>query len=819
MEDKTTPCEDELAYINSKEEHNALNDSAWFEEQTFFPIDDSAFTIVGHGRITWQIDHFNGTQEEPNSETIMRSPIFNVGGYDWRIKFYPKGHNTDFLSVYLECVTMQSLDFAEDEEMDQPPFPLLKDSDDPKIKMRRSIAAQVSVVVYNPNEPRTYELKTDAHRFSKQSADYGWRYFAHREDFHFRRHGQRQALLRDDKLSFAAYVRVIEDPTGCMWEHDDDGSFENVVTSTGLRPFAGQTPLLAGILPLLHFAPFRDYLIQYKKSTVMACQLQSILHKLFTRTKSERYGRHDHLDQADAITWMRKVSRMLREECDDPAAITELIGNLDVESGAAVRGDRLQTKECKSIQEAIDKRSKPIATPKLLTLELYRQEFDRKKRKWEKLGNKVEVEQTIQVAGRSYTLCACITHCGDLQSNKHNVYVKPGNAGNWYAYEDRKVTVMTRKQAVDVHEGITAADSTDGRHDSPFAGFHHRGVLDNEIIYAVMYVRDDTQEHAFRGDKYEAWQVPDAIEHSRPSTAYATQQTVGIAPKGEESDLPLRVEPERLEQESHDRQAHVEEMLAEVRHATPDWPLTDEEGDVVMSDADDDETQNAINMENLAASTYLAQLPTTPSYAHKWHVTFDCIGRDYYSGQMYVVHHGIPRLDINANTGSRLGSEYHGEGHLITMGGDEYTGTFENGQQAGYGKMVYSATGDLYEGNWEQGQHHGQGKLTEAASGNVFEGGWKDGKKHGQFVMRGTVTEEDKEVCTICYVEKITTAFYDCGHVIACKDCAARVDNCVSTLPFTALCKTNDANGRIQPVCRRRVVGRLQIYGVKMILE
>ncbi|KAK5135960.1 hypothetical protein LTR08_004418 [Meristemomyces frigidus] len=747
VEDKSTPCEDEVTYINSKEEHHALDDSAWFEEQTFFPIDDAAFTTPGSGRTIWQIDHFNGTKEEPNNEEIMRSPVFHVGGYDWQIKFYPRGHNTDFLSVYLECVTMQSPEFAEYEEMDQPPFPLLNDHQDPKIKMRHSIAAQVSVVIYNPNEPRTYELKTDAHRFSKQSADYGWRYFTHREDFHFRRHGQRQALLRDDKLAFAAYVRVIKDPTGCMWEHDDDGSFENVVLSTGLRPFAGQTPLLAGILPLLHFAPFRDYLVQYEKTTVMAYELQSILHKLFTRTKSELYGKHDQLDQADAITWMRKVSRMLREECGNPAAVTELIGNLDVESGAAVRSNRLQTKDCKSIQDAINKRTTPFETPMLLTLELQRQEFDRTKRKWKKLTNKVEVEQTIRVADTWYTLCACITHCGDLQSNKHNVYVKPGEYGNWYAYEDRKVTVMTRKQAVDVHEGIEAGAATDGRRDSPFAGFHQQGVTDDEIIYAVLYVRSDMGNYAFRKSKYEAWQVPEAIRLCRPfPVQLESQQSVGGAPQGEGSDLPLRVEQERFDQELRDRQTHEDELLAEGRHATPDWPLTDEEGDVVMSDVDDDESQSAINVENLAASTYLAKIPTTPSYNHKWHVTFDCIGRDYYSGQM-------------------LGSNYHGEGHLITMGGDEYTGTFDGGQRAGYGSMVYSATGDLYEGYWENGQHHGQGKLTEAVSGNVFEGGWKDGKKHGQFVMRGTVTEEDKGVCTICYVEKINTAFYDCGHM------------------------------------------------------
>ncbi|KAK4540943.1 hypothetical protein LTR36_008451 [Oleoguttula mirabilis] len=778
VEDESTPCEDELAYIASKEEHDALKDRAWFEEQTYFPLYDSAFKAAGSGRIIWQIDRFNGTKEEPNNEYIMRSPVVHVGGYDWRIKFFPRGNNTDHLSVYLECVTMQTPEFEEYEELERPPFPYLKGSDGAKIRKRRSIAAQVSVAMFNPYEPRSCEFKSDAHRFSKQSADYGWRYFTHREDFHLRRHGQRQAILRDDQLAFCAYIRVVDDPTGCMWEHDDDGSYESVVLATGLRPFACQSPLLAGVIPLLHFAPFRNFLLQYKDVTRMAYELQRFLYKMFTRTSSQSYGRRTESEQADAITWLRKVSRMLREESADPAAVTEMIGNLDAESGAAVRSNRLATKDCRSIQEAVNKHPTPLKKPMLLTLELHRQEFDRKERKWNKLTNKVEVDDVIQVGETWYNLYAITTHCGDLQSNKHSVYVRPGRFGtNWYAYEDCKVTAVTRKQAVVAHQGVDK--DADQRHDSPFAGFHDRALADDEVIYAVMYIRNDMASVACAPYKEEAWDVPEAIEQHKDFPEPHEKQPTCTSER-EESDLPLRAEQERFERELQARAAHAAELLAEAGAATPEWPLTDEEGDVVMSDVDDDASQHSINLENLAASTYLAKIPTTPSYTHKWHVTFDCLGRDYYSGQM-------------------LGSDYHGEGHLIAMNGDEYTGSFSRGKQQGVGRMVYASTSNIYEGEWHDGQHHGHGMLTEAANGNVFEGGWENGKKHGQFVLKGSVTEEDKSCCTICYANEITTAFYDCGHVVACKDCAARMDNC--------------------PICRRRVVGRLQIYGVKMTLE
>jgi hypothetical protein len=65
--------------------------------------------------------------------------------------------------------------------------------------------------------------------------------------------------------------------------------------------------------------------------------------------------------------------------------------------------------------------------------------------------------------------------------------------------------------------------------------------------------------------------------------------------------------------------------------------------------------------------------------------------------------------------------------------------------------------------------------------------------------LRGTVTEDDKGCCQICYSRKMNTAFYECGHVVACKECAAQIEDC--------------------PVCRKRVLARLELYGVKVSME
>ncbi|KAK0911268.1 hypothetical protein LTR02_003484 [Friedmanniomyces endolithicus] len=776
VEDKSEPCEDEMVYIESRAatEHSATEET-FFEEQTFFELDDKNLKALSSGRIEWLIERFNGTKEEPNKEQVMRSPIVSVGGYDWRIVFYPKGNSTEFLSLYLECVTMQKPEFAEFETFEQPPFPFLAGENTDTIKKRRSVAAQISVVMYNPAEPRTYDFKMDAHRYSKHSADYGWRYLAHRDEFHMRRHGQRQALLRNDTLAFKAYIRVIDDPTSCIWAHDNSERFKDSLLTSSLRPFAGQLPHLAALIPLLHFQPFRALITQHRDVTNTVYKLQTLLWKLYSRTHSVGYGRRpENVETTDAVSRLRAVRDALGKEVDEDV-LGKLLGSLDPEKGALVSSNRLQTKTCSSIQEAINKHATPIATPVLLAVELQRQGFDPVARKWSKLTNRVEVDQFLTVDTQLYELYSVATHCGDLHSNKHNVYIKPSSRDiRWYAYEDRRVTAKTHKGAVEDHEGVDSNGAEkDKRRDSPCS--HTSDLAEGEVIYVAMYVRHDFHPQHNLLAKEEAWDVPEDIRKGLDLPKQKESKRA-LTEAEEAADMPFRVEQDRFEQELRDNEA----MQAALGPSTPDWPLTDEEGDTVMSDAEDDPPPHASQTPDMTASLTLTHIPTKPSICRKWHATIDSLGHDYYRGSMF-------------------GDKYQGQGHLVSMSGDEYIGAFYQGKQEGHGKMVYALTGNVYEGQWLAGQHHGHGTLTEVATGNVFEGGWREGKKHGQFVLRGLVTEEDRGLCTICYEREMTTAFYDCGHVLACRECAARIDNC--------------------PICRRRVVGRLQLFGVKMTLE
>lgn len=772
-EDKSVPCKDELAYISSREEHSAVDHSYW-EKETFFDPDDPEITPIESGRIDWLVEKYNGTKDGPNLESIMRSPIISIGGCDWRIKFYPKGNNTDYLSVYLECVTMQSSDFEETTDDLQPALPFLAGLERPK--KRRSVAVQLSVIMYNPAEPRTYEHQMDAHQFYKKSADYGWTRFTRypRRDFVFRNHGQRQAILRNDKLAFTAHIRVVNDPTGCLWAHGSN-PYEDSLALTGLRPFSPQDPIFAAELPLLHFAPFRDFVYRCGPEGKIGFWFQTLLWKMMSRRRSQKYGVSGlWCSNSDSVAWLRYAVRWLGQETDR-GIVNDLIGSCDAEFGAIVGANRLKTKHLGSVQAAVDAHPTPIAKPALLTLELERQEYERPKRSWTKITNKVEMQDRIVVSGTPYTLFAFSTHCGDLTSNRFNVYIRPNGPDNgWYAYTDGNVTRLTHKQAVEKHCGYDVPTSpakqqhyrTTSRLDPACRGIRRLEEHD-EVAHVVHYVRDDCAFSAFAKPVEETWDAPDLVrkgklpqqeQHEEPPMTAVNER------------FPIQEEAVVAEEALVRKSSFSSSAGAE----TPNCWLMDGD-DVVMTDATTEDS----------ASVYANDDPTAPTVEEVMRTqTMEFLGREYYKGQM-------------------LGPKYHGEGHQICMNGDEYIGTFHLGERSGRGTITYGRTsgrtGDTYSGEWLEDQHHGTGVYTEAKTGNVYEGSWKHGRKSGSFLLKGTVTEDDKGCCSICYDREISTAFYDCGHVVACKECANRIDSC--------------------PVCRKRVLARLELFGVKMTFE
>jgi hypothetical protein len=591
-------------------EVSALDHEHW-EKKAFIPLEDPEYTAVVSGRIEWSIDNYNGTKEKPNREIVMKSEPVNIGGYDWQIKFYPKGNDSDYLSVYVECLSVggkkekkeeDSISEPvpkEDEEMatgddegaipaeppvesapevpQEPqhcPLPLLDSKTVPK---RKSVAAQVSVVLYNPSEPRVNYSRTCLHRFCAKSPDWGWtRYHGPYYDIPHRIRGQRQALLRDDKLAFTGYIRIVDDETSNLWEHNSRDNPWDSFAMTGLQSMTigeGTGPsvpggnIISAVASWILFKPIRTFLYgfvvpdsenePFVRPKPLIAALQKVLYMLRTQVAPgagsvalddilealEWYGIHERLDKLDVI----EVWEILRLKVEDElqgtqyANIFEKLCGIKRDYALGTPSYRVPVMGVSTMQEAVDK-SPDLTVPKrqlpqLLTIELERQEFDVATRSYVKLLNKVSLDDHIKVRGTPYTLYGFIVHKQTLQSYVYHPVLRPEGPGSkWYSYSDGKedymVKCLTKRQAVDAHEGKPGTEK----------------IVGNEpVAYIAMYIRDDIAKSAFVADaESEQWKVPDWLRKE-----VAKQQAGNIPPRSMPPiDIPIPEPPKETEEEA-----------------------------------------------------------------------------------------------------------------------------------------------------------------------------------------------------------------------------------------------------------------------------
>ena len=314
-EDDSSPNEQELKEIEKEVEFSALDHDHW-EEVAYQPLDDPEYVPAESGRITWTVRGVRGTPEKPNRETIMRSPSVFIDGYYWNVKYYPRGkEGTDHMSIYIECspapyeeaehkandaTASKAVPHADHEslvveenhhnaaapgstpptledasvpnalEEDTDPTPTPPKEREPEEQKSWGVAAQVSCIIYNPDEPRVYVHDKGSHRFYQDNPEYGWTRFNGEgpdtlpwEEIHKRRRLKRQALLRNDTLSFTVYIRTVDDDTKALWwSPPDDKPKWNSLAMTGIRAFECQdyqsSAMIAALSAWLHLVPIVD---------------------------------------------------------------------------------------------------------------------------------------------------------------------------------------------------------------------------------------------------------------------------------------------------------------------------------------------------------------------------------------------------------------------------------------------------------------------------------------------------------------------------------------------------------------------------------
>lgn len=314
-EDESSPDEQELKEIEKEVEISALDHDHW-EAVAYQPLDDPEYVPAESGRITWTVHGVRGTPEKPNRETIMRSPSVLIDGYYWNIKYYPRGkEGTDHMSIYIECsptpyeeaepkagnttaskavlnADQESLVVEEnyhnaaapgsapppledasvpnvpEEDADSTPSP--SKEREPEEQKSWGVAAQIGCIIYNPDEPRVFVHDKGSHRYYQDNPEYGWVRFNGEgpdtlpwEEIHKRRRLKRQALLRNDTLSFTVYIRTVDDDTKTLWwSPPDDKPKWNSLAMTGIRAFECQeyqsSAMIAALSAWLHLIPVVD---------------------------------------------------------------------------------------------------------------------------------------------------------------------------------------------------------------------------------------------------------------------------------------------------------------------------------------------------------------------------------------------------------------------------------------------------------------------------------------------------------------------------------------------------------------------------------
>jgi hypothetical protein len=548
------------------------------------PLEHPEYTAAETGRIDWSIDAYNGTREKPNRDLVMTSDVVTVGQHQWQIKFYPKGNDSDYLSVYLECLSVMdpnkkidedpkddtSKDEAGSKSDDQhqdrmetsehvaadgpsrpdppvdsrhAPLPLLGSK---TVAKRKSVAAQVSVVLYNPTEPRVHYYRTALHRFCSGSPDWGWtRFHGPYYEIAHRLRGHRAALLQNDKLAFTAYIRVVEDETDCLWEHPNRDNPWDSFAMTGLQSLVlgenASAPggnMISAVASWLLFKPFRDLLYsvnvpdpeveQFVRPKPLINALQKVLYMLRTQVDPgagpvslddvldalEWYGIHERLDKLDVIEVWEVLRAKLEDELQSTAhaqALESLFGpKRDYATGMPTY--RVPVVGVETMQAAVNSSThlalsdQPL--PQLLTVELDRQDFDVKTRSYVKVLNKISLDDRLAIGNTSYTLYGFVVHKQTLQSYVYQPIIRPEGPGSrWYSYSDSKeenrVKCLTKQQAIDDHEGKSGKEQIFGN---------------DAVAYIAMYVRNDVTQAAFASDpNAEQWAVPEWIRTEQES--------------------------------------------------------------------------------------------------------------------------------------------------------------------------------------------------------------------------------------------------------------------------------------------------------------
>ncbi|KAH8731800.1 hypothetical protein GQ44DRAFT_698046 [Phaeosphaeriaceae sp. PMI808] len=519
----TPDADDQMEEVDSEPEPRADEHEAFFKKHLPELVDQETEAETYH---TWEIKDWSRLTRREHG------PLFECGGFPWRILMFPYGNNVEFASFYLE-------QGFEEKQMPEDWY----------------ACVQFMLVLWNPQDPSMYITHTAHHRFTADEGDWGFTRFAElRRLFANSWDDRGRPMVEDNQTHVTAYVRVLKDPTGVLWHNFINYDSKKETGMVGLKN-QGATCYLNSLLQSLFFTnAFRQAVYQIPTAEESdrlnsAYALQRLFYLLQTSsnavgttdlTQSFGWDSKQIFEQQD----VQELSRVLMDKLDDKMKGTEAEGaltkmfvgkmktyisciNVDYESSRIedfwdiqlnVSGNKNLDDSFKDyIQvETMDGENKYYAEgfdlqdakkgvifesfPPVLHLQLKRFEYDFQRDAMMKVNDRYEFPEVwdaspylAEGADRSepwiYHLHGVLVHSGDLNAGHYYAFLKPTKDGHYYKFDDDRVTRATLREALEENFGgdYQQANGNVGHRNPYTRGWSSKRSMS---AYMLVYIRE-----------------------------------------------------------------------------------------------------------------------------------------------------------------------------------------------------------------------------------------------------------------------------------------------------------------------------------------